>query len=154
MTGAPMKERNHKNRTYLCCPSGTSQASVLKLFNRQGDLIMTLKPLHGLFVALALAAAAPAATAADWGAAMRRGDLGSPSQAAAQKTVKITAATQYVTVEHFQTLKIENDKGQSFVWTFDSLGEVGFPLQVIAPKGFAAGETRVYIRHPAPHIPG
>ncbi len=115
---------------------------------------MTLKPLHGLFVALALAAAAPYATAADWGAAMRRGDLGSPSQAATQKTVKITAATQYVNVEHFQTVKIENDKGQSFVWRFDTLGEVGFPVQVIAPKDFAAGETRVYIRHPAPHISG
>ncbi len=116
---------------------------------------MILKPLHGLFVALALAAAAPSAIAADWSAALRRGDLGSPPQATtAQKTIKITAATQYVTVEHFQTVKIENDKGQSFVWTFDSLGEYGFPISVIAPKGFAAGETRVYIRHPAPHIPG
>ncbi len=116
---------------------------------------MTLKPLHGLFVALALAAAAPSATAADWGSAMRRGDLGSPSQATtAQKTVKITAATQYVNVEHFQTLRIENDKGQSFVWRFDSLGEYGFPLEVIAPKGFAAGATRVYIRHPYAHQGG
>lgn len=114
---------------------------------------MTLKPLHGLFVALVLAAAAPSATAADWGTALRRGDLGSPSQAAgAQKTVKITAATQYVNAEHFGALKIENDKGQSFVWKFDTLGEVGFPLQVIAPKDFAAGETRVYVRHPEAHV--
>ena len=116
---------------------------------------MTLKPIHGLFVALALAVATPYATAADFSAAMRRGDLGSPSQAtAAQKTVKISASTQYVTVEHFNTVKFENDKGQSFVWRFDSLGEYGFPLSVIAPKDFAAGETRVYIRHPAAHIPG
>ena len=100
---------------------------------------MTLKPLHGLFVALALAAAAPAATAADWNAAMRRGDLGSPSQAtAAERTVRINAETKYVNAEHFGTLKIENDKGQSFVWRFDSLGEYGFPLSVIAPRGFAA----------------
>lgn len=116
---------------------------------------MTLKPLHGLFVALVLVAAAPYATAADWGAAMRRGDLGSPSQAtAAERTVKITAATQYVDAEHFGTLKIENDKGQSFVWKFDTLGEVGFPLDVIAPKGFAAGPTRVYVRHPQAHLGG
>lgn len=116
---------------------------------------MTLKPLHGLFVALTLAAAASSVIAADWSAAMRRGDLGSPSKAAtAQKTVKITASTQYINVEHFQTVKIENDKGQSFVWTFDSLGEYGFPISVIAPKDFAAGETRVYIRHPAAHISG
>ncbi len=114
---------------------------------------MTLKPLHGLFVALALAAAAPSATAADWGAVMRRGDLGSPSKATtAQKTVKITAAMKYVSVEHFDTVKFENTKGQSFVWTFDSLGEYGFPISVIAPKDFAAGETRVYIRHPAAHL--
>ena len=116
---------------------------------------MTLKPLHSLFVALALAAAAPSATAADWGSALRRGDLGSPSQAtAAERTVKIDASTKYVNAEHFGTLKIENDKGQSFVWQFDTLGEVGFPLSVIAPKGFAAGETRVYVRHPLAHISG
>jgi hypothetical protein len=118
---------------------------------------MTLKPLHGLVVALALAAAAPSATAADWGAAMRRGDLGSPPGSAppqateAPRTVKITASTRFINVEHYDTLKIENAKGQSFVWTFDSLGEYGFPLSVIAPKSFAAGETRVYIRHPAAH---
>ena len=83
---------------------------------------------------------------------MRRGDLGSSSQAtAAKKTIKITASTKYVNVEHFDTVKIENDKGQSFVWRFDSLGEYGFPLSVIAPKDFAAGETRVYIRHPDAH---
>lgn len=114
---------------------------------------MTLKPLHGLFVALALAAAAPSATAADWSAAMRRGDLGTASQAtAAERTVKINASTQYVNAEHFGTLKIENDKGQSFVWKFDTLGEVGFPLEVIAPKGFAAGATRIYVRHPTAHL--
>lgn len=116
---------------------------------------MTLKPLHGLFVALALAAAAPSATAADWGGALRRGDLGSPAQAAAAgKTVKMTAATKYVNVLHYETVKFENDKGQSFVWRFDSLMDYGFPVSVIAPKDFAAGETRVYIRHPAEHQSG
>ena len=113
--------------------------------------MMKLKPIHGLFVALALVAATYAG-AADWSAALRRGDLGTPSQAmSAQKTVKINASTQYIDAEHFSTLKIENDKGQSFVWTFDTLGPVGFPLKVIAPKDFAAGETRVYIRHPDAH---
>src|SRR3972149_6230446 len=97
---------------------------------------MTLKPLHGLFVALALAAAAPTATAADWGSAMRPGDFGTASQAtAAERTVRIDASTQYVNAEHFGTLKIENDKGQSFVWRFDSLGEFAFPPRGFAPKG-------------------
>ena len=116
---------------------------------------MTLKPLHGLFVALALAAAAPAATAADWSAAMRRGDLGSPSQVtAAERTVRITAATQYVNAEHFGTLKFENDRGQSFVWRFDSIGEQNFPLSVISPPGFAGEGARVYVRHAAAHLSG
>lgn len=113
---------------------------------------MTLKPLHSLFVALALTAAVPAATAADWGTALRRGDLGTPSQAAGvEKTVKIGATTKNVNVEHFQTVKFENDKGQSFIWRFDSLQEYGFPISVIAPKEFAAEETMVYIRHPYSH---
>jgi hypothetical protein len=117
---------------------------------------MTLKPLHGLFVALALAAAAPSATAADWGAAVSRGDLGSPPGPPPQaketvRTVKITASTNYVDVEHMGTVKFENAKGQSFVWKFDTWGELGFPLSAIAPKDFAAGPTRVYVRHPPAH---
>lgn len=116
---------------------------------------MKLKLIRTLFVASALAAAASYATAADWGGALRRGDLGTPSQtSAAERTVKVNASTKYVDVMHYETVKIENDKGQSFVWKFDSLGEYGFPLQVIAPKDFAAGETRVYIRHPARHMGG
>ena len=111
---------------------------------------MSNRMLAGL--ALALAAAAPYAAAADWGAAMRRGDLGAPSQITpGLKTVKMTASTQYLDVEHFATVKIENDKGQSFAWTFDSLSDYGFPVSVIAPKDFAAGATKVYIRHPSTH---
>lgn len=115
---------------------------------------MTLKPLHSFSLALALAAA-PVAIAADYNAAFQRGDLGTASQAAgAQRTVRIDASTKYVDVEHFSTVKIENSKGQSFIWRFDTLGEVGFPLQVIAPKDFAAGETRIYVRHPLQHQKG
>ncbi len=69
-------------------------------------------------------------------------------------TIKIGAATKNVTVEHFGTVKIVNDKGQSFVWTFDTLGEVVVPLKAIAPAGFEAGDTTIYVRHPAAHIPG
>ena len=116
---------------------------------------MTLKPLHGLFVALALATAAPSATAADWGSAMRRGDLGTASQAtSAERTVRIDASTQYVNAEHFGTVKFENDKGQSFVWRFDSIGEQNFPLSVISPPGFAGEGARVYVRHAAAHLSG
>ena len=109
-----------------------------------------------LFIAVLIAGGllgARVTLAADYSAAMRRGKLGSPSRATyAQKTVKINASTQTVDVEHFGALIIENDRGQSFVWTFDTINAVSFPLKVIAPKDFAAGETRVYIHHPAAHI--
>lgn len=70
------------------------------------------------------------------------------------KTIKVEASTKDVTVDHFATVKIANDKGQSFVWTFDTLGEAVIPLKTIAPAGFAAGDITIYVRHPAAHIPG
>jgi len=70
------------------------------------------------------------------------------------KTIKVEASTKYVTVEHLGTVKIVNDKGQSFVWTFDTLGESVVPLKAIAPAGFEAGNVTIYVRHPAAHIPG
>ena len=70
------------------------------------------------------------------------------------KTVKIDASTKYVTVEHFSTVKFVNDKGHGFIWTADTLGEVGVRLKTIAPVGFEAGDTTIYVRHPAAHIPG
>ena len=73
---------------------------------------------------------------------------------AGERTVKTTAATKYLNVAHEEIVKIENDKGQSFVWKADTLGEADLPLQAIAPKGFAAGQTRVFIRHPLAHTSG
>ena len=70
------------------------------------------------------------------------------------KTIKIDAATKNVTVEHLGTVKIVNDKGQSFVWTCDALGEHVVPLKAIAPAGFEAGNVMIYVRHPAEHILG
>ena len=69
------------------------------------------------------------------------------------KMVKINASTKYVNAEHLQTLKIENDKGQSFTWKADT-GGVVFPLKAIAPAGFEAGGTTVYVSHPTEHIGG
>jgi hypothetical protein len=70
------------------------------------------------------------------------------------KTIKVEASTKNVTVEHLGTVKFANDKGQSFVWTCDSLGEHVVPLKAIAPAGFAAGDIMIYVRHPASHIQG
>ena len=82
-----------------------------------------------------------------------RGGLETASRAAdAERVVRINAATKYINVEHFGTMKIENDKGQSFVWKFDTVGVV--PLRTIAPAGFEAGGTTVYVSHPTEHISG
>jgi hypothetical protein len=70
------------------------------------------------------------------------------------ETVKINTSTKYVTVPHLGTVKFVNDKGQSFVWTAGTFGEAGIELKAIAPAGFEAGDTAIYVRHPAAHIPG
>ena len=70
---------------------------------------------------------------------------------AGEQMVKTTAATKYVNVEHEALVRIENDKGQSFVWKADTLGEADLSLQAIAPRDFAAGQTRVFVRHPLDH---
>ena len=71
-----------------------------------------------------------------------------------QRTVNITASTKYINAEHDGVLVIKNDKGQSFTWRADTLSEVVVPLKTIAPAGFEAGDTAIYVRHPAAHIPG
>jgi len=68
-----------------------------------------------------------------------------------ERTVKTTAATKYLNIEHEALVRIRNDKGQSFVWKADTLGEADLSLQAIAPKDFAAGQTRVFVRHPYEH---
>ncbi len=73
---------------------------------------------------------------------------------AGQRTVNITASTKYINAEHDGVLVVKNDKGQSFTWRADTLGEADIPLKAIAPTDFAAGQTRVFVRHPAAHIPG
>ncbi len=68
--------------------------------------------------------------------------------------VNITASTKYINAEHDGILVIKNDKGQSFTWKADTLGEAVIPLKAIAPQDFAAGQTRVFVRHPLAHTSG
>ncbi len=72
----------------------------------------------------------------------------------APATIRISAATRDINVEHLQKVRIENDKGQSFVWQADTLalGEDHFPLQSVAPNGFDAGQTMVFLTHPHEHM--
>ena len=67
----------------------------------------------------------------------------------AYKTVvNISASTKYVNAERNGVLVIKNDKGQSFTWKADTLGEADIPLKAIAPQGFVGGAARVYVRNP------
>ena len=78
--------------------------------------------------------------------------LGAQVQSRPEATIKIGSATKDIYVDHFATARIENDKGQSFTWRFDSTMAVSsFPLKAIAPSGFDAGNTVVIVNHPASH---
>jgi hypothetical protein len=78
--------------------------------------------------------------------------LGTPVHTRAGRTVRIDLSTKYVNAMHLEFLTIENHRGQSFAWHFDTLtAPTGFPLRRIAPVGFEAGNTWVYIDHPTRH---
>lgn len=102
-----------------------------------------------LFVLSITAASAFAIDQQDFPTLMKRGDLGTLSQpAAAQRVLKVKSSQRYLNVERDETVKLEDGGGQSFTWRFDTLGERSFPLQVIAPKGFNAGQVLVYVSDP------
>lgn len=79
--------------------------------------------------------------------------LGTPVQNAAGRTVKVDASTKYINAGHFETLTIQDEKGQSFTWQFDTFyAPANFPLKRIAPAGFQSGNIRVYVEHPRRHM--
>lgn len=93
--------------------------------------------------------------AADYTWLLEKGFFGSAVQSKPDVTIKISGTTEYVYVGHFATAKFENDKGQSFVWRFDSAMEMSyFPLKTIAPSSFDAGNAMVRVRHPIEHYDG
>lgn len=92
------------------------------------------------------------ASAGDWSAQVQQGFFGSPVQSRPDSTIKISSASGMIYVDHLKTAKIENDKGQSFTWQFDGLMSMShFPLKLIAPGGFDAGNTQVHILQPSHH---
>ena len=98
------------------------------------------------------AAGVAVASPADRSGSVSVGLLGTPAQSRPDSTIKVRGTTGSIYVEHLKTARIENDKGQSFTWQFDSPMSVSyFPLKAIAPSGFDAGNTQVVIVHPALH---
>jgi len=84
---------------------------------------------------------------------LRLSESGSASRVAAvDKTVRVGSSTAYINVDHFQTVRLIDEKGQSFVWRFDTLDETHFPLQAIAPRGFLAAHAEIYAKHPYSHL--
>jgi hypothetical protein len=93
-----------------------------------------------------------AAGAVDYSWLIDKGFFGSHVQGKPDATVKISSTTKDVHLDHYVTAKFENDRGQSFVWRFDSAMEMSnFLLKTIAPTGFDAGNARVIIWHPGSH---
>ena len=83
---------------------------------------------------------------------LENGFLGSPAQGKPDTTIRISSTTGSIYVDHFATAMIENDKGERFVWRFDSEMEASsFALKTIAPRGFDAGRTWVVVMHPIGH---
>ena len=80
-------------------------------------------------------------------------ELGTYVKESKGRLAKITPSTKYLNAEHFETLTIENQKGQRFSWQFDTrYAPTGFLLRRIAPAGFESGDTWVYINHPPRHV--
>ncbi len=108
--------------------------------------------LTSILLSTLIGVGAGVAGAADYSALVRQGFYGDQVQTKPDTTLRISGATEFVSVPHFATAKFENDKGQSFVWRFDSaMAMSSFPLKTIAPGSFDAGNTYVNIVHPASH---
>ena len=109
--------------------------------------------LTSVLLSTLIGVGAGAATGADNTWLLKQGFFGSQVQSRPDATLKISSTTGTIYVDHFATSKIENEKGQSFVWRFDSAMEMSnFLLETIAPSGFDAGNARVIVWHPSEHF--
>lgn len=99
-----------------------------------------------------IGAGAGVVSAADHSALVKQGFYGTQAQGRVDSTIRINSATKFITVPHLASAKIENDRGQNFVWQFDTaMAMTSFPLRTIAPSGFDAGSTWVSVTHPQSH---
>lgn len=109
--------------------------------------------LTTLLVSALIGVGTNAAGAVDYSRLLEKGFFGSQVQSKPDTSVKISGATEDIHVNHFETVRFENEKGQSFVWRFDSAMEMSnFLLKTIAPSGFDAGNVRVIVWHPGDHL--
>lgn len=72
--------------------------------------------------------------------------FGTPASGTAARVVRVDAATKFIKASHLETLTIQDGKGHSFAWRFDTLhAPTGFQLKSIAPPEFEAGDAWVYV---------
>jgi hypothetical protein len=110
------------------------------------------KVFTSVLLSALIGAGAGVAGAADHSALVKQGFYGTQAQGRPDSTVRISSETKFITVPHLTTAKIENDRGQNFVWQFDTaMAMSSFPLKTIAPSGFDAGSTWVSVTHPQSH---
>jgi hypothetical protein len=108
--------------------------------------------LVSVLLSTVIGAGASAAGAVDYSGLVKQGFFGSQVQSQPDTAIKISSTTENAYVDHLATAKFENDKGQSFVWRFDSIMSMSiFPLKTITPSSFDAGNIQVSVIHPGYH---
>ncbi len=65
-----------------------------------------------------------------------------------EQTITVASAADSITVDQPSVVEFVDPAGHSFVWNTSSVSEGAIPLRSIAPPGFIAGDTMVYVRNP------
>src|SRR6266540_650099 len=68
----------------------------------------------------------------------------------ASRTIALDTKQKWVTVQHLESVKLIDARGQSFVWQAGA--PASFPLKAIAPAGFDSANVWVAVMHPKDHV--
>jgi hypothetical protein len=74
-------------------------------------------------------------------------DRGEPR---ASRTISLDGRQHWLSVQHLESVKLVDARGQSFVWQAGS--PATFPLKTIAPAGFDSGDVWIAVSHPRDHV--
>ncbi len=75
---------------------------------------------------------------------------GDRSEQRASRTIALDTKQKWVTVQHLESVKLIDARGQSFVWQAGA--PASFPLKAIAPAGFDSANVWVAVMHPKDHV--
>jgi hypothetical protein len=71
--------------------------------------------------------------------------FGERAKATASSKIVDTDATKHLRVAYGETVVFRDKQGQEFAWTFDGFDSRAVDVSEIAPAGFQAANTRVYV---------